>query len=108
MRSKRNYKEKRPKRLGPMQVERTRHTEPSYKRALVSAGILNANTTAESWDVWQIVCRDNVVIRLSMELERQKKVFFPSVAAPFQNGSQVLAAMTEQQLQALRERIGVK
>ena len=91
-----------------MQVERTRHQEPSYKRALVSAGLIDETNAAESWGIWQSVCRDNVVIRLSLELERQKKVFLPSVAAPFHNGVQVLAAMTEQQLQALRERIGVK
>ena len=101
------YKEKRPIRLGVMQVHRTRHEEPSYKRALVSAGLIDENTAAESWDIWQAVCRDKVVIRLSMELEKQKKVFLPSVAAPFQNGVHVLAAMSERQLSALKQRLGV-
>jgi hypothetical protein len=102
---KRRYKEKRPIRLGAMQVQRTCYQEPSYKRALVSAGLMDENTKTESWDIWQAVCRDTVVIRLSMELERQRKIFLPSVAAPFQNGVQVLASMSEQQIAALKKRI---
>ena len=104
---KRKYKERRPIRLGCMQVEPTRHTEPSYKRALVSAGLVDETNAGESWDIWQSFCRDKTVIRLSMELEKQKKVFLPSVAAPFQNGVQVLEAMSEKQLDALKQRMGI-
>src|SRR5882762_6283420 len=105
---KRIYREKRPIRLGCMQVERTRHEEPSYKRALVSAGLVDETNAGESWDIWQSFCRDKTVIRLSMELEKHKNVLLPSVAAPFQNGVQVLEAMSERQLDALKQRIGVK
>jgi len=68
---------------------------------------MDENTKAESWDIWQSVCRDKVVVRLSIELEKQKKIFLPSVAAPFQNGVQVLASMSEQQISALKKRLGV-
>ena len=91
-----------------MQTEKTRHTEPSYKRALVLAGLVDETNAGESWDIWQSFCRDKTVIRLSMELEKHKKVFLPSVAAPFQNGVQVLEAMSEQQLDALAKRIGAR
>jgi hypothetical protein len=88
-----------------MQVERTRHTEPSYIRALLSAGLIDESTIGRSWEIWQSVCRDKVVIRLSMELEKTKKVVLPSVAAPFQNLAHVLAVMNEKQLSELRSRV---
>ena len=105
---KRPHKEKRPIRLGCMQVERTRHIEPSYFRALVSAGVIERKTDIQSaWGMWLLVCADVEVIRLSMKLEKEKNVSLPSVAAPFQNGAQVLAAMSEQQLDALKQRMGI-
>ncbi len=89
-----------------MQVEPTRHTEPSYFRVLLAAGLIESKTSIENaWGRWQRVCADPVVIRLSMKLE---KVFLPSVAAPFKNGAQVLAAMSENQIAALRQRVGVQ
>ena|SRR5258708_7914727 len=103
---KRQYREKRPKRLGAMQVEPTRHTEPSYFRVLLAAGLIENKTQIENaWGMWQRVCADPVVIRLSMKLE---KVFLPSVAAPFKNGALVLASMSENQIAALRQRVGVQ
>jgi len=33
--------------------------------------------------------------------------FLPSVAAPYQHGARVLAAMDEQQLDALKQRMGI-
>jgi hypothetical protein len=102
----RRFREKRPIRLGAMQVERTRHTEPSYFRVLLAAGLIQSKTQIDNaWGKWQLVCADPEVIRLSMKLE---KVSLPSVAAPFQHGAQVLAAMSEKQLDALKERVGVK
>src|SRR5437899_1338381 len=103
---KRQYIEKRPKRFGAMQVQPTRHTEPSYFRSLLTAGLIERNTDLQdAYGMWQRVCADGVVKRLSMKLD---KVFLPSVAAPYQHGAQVLAAMSEHQLDALRQRIGVK
>src|SRR5258708_1944370 len=101
---KRIYREKRPRRLGCMQVERTRHEEPSYKRLLVKYGIISA-TTQDSWGKWMQVCTDPVVIKLSIQIEKAKKVSLPSVAAPFQNLAHVLAAMTQKQLSELRSRV---
>jgi len=101
---KRTYREKRPKRLGCMQVERTRHEEPSYKRLLVKYGIIGA-TMQDSWGKWVQVCTDPTIVTLSMQLEKAKKVFLPSVAAPFQNVAHVLAAMNEKQLSELRIRV---
>jgi hypothetical protein len=98
------YKEKRPKRLGCMQVERTRHEEPSYKRLLVKYGIISA-TTQDAWGKWTQVCTDPAIVTLSLQLEKAKKVSFPSVAAPFQNLAHVLAAMNEKQLADLRSRV---
>lgn len=87
-----------------MQVERTRHTEPSYFRVLLAADLLAQKTSIENaWGLWQRVCADPEVIRLSMKLE---KVFLPSVAAPFSHGARVLAAMSAKQIAALKERVG--
>ncbi len=87
-----------------MQVERTRHETPSYFRVLLTAGLIRQETDLQdAWGMWQRVCADGVVKRLSMQLE---KVFLPSVAAPYQHGAQVLAAMSEHQISALKQRIG--
>ncbi len=88
-----------------MQVERTRHTEPSYFRVLLTAGLIERNTDLQNaYGMWQRVCADPEVIRLSMKRE-ETKIFLSSVAAPYQHGARVLAAMSEQQLDALRQRI---
>src|SRR5258707_13978837 len=100
---KRRYKERRPIRLGCMQVEKTRHEEPSYKRLLVKYGIVCA-TMPDAWGKWTQVCTDPVVVKLSIQIEKAKKVSLPSVAAPFQNLAHVLAAMTQKQLAELRTR----
>jgi hypothetical protein len=100
---KQRYKEKRPMRLGVMQVVPTRHEEPSYVRSLVAAGLIAEGTNSDiAWGIWQSVCRDAVVIRLAIKLE---KVFIPSVAAPFQFGTRVLAAMSSTQIAALKKRL---
>jgi len=106
---KRNYKDKRPKRLGAMQIEPTRHVEPSYFRVLVSAGLIDRKTDIQNaWGIWQRVCADLEVIRLSMAKAAKKKpVYLVSIAAPFQNGAQVLAAMSIEQRSALKERLGI-
>jgi hypothetical protein len=105
MSRKRSYKEKRPKRLGAMQVERTRHTEPSYFRALFTAGLIERKTELQSaFGTWQRVCADPEIMRLSMKCEA--KISLPSVAAPYQHGAHVLAAMSEAQLAALKMRVG--
>ncbi len=104
---KRQYKEKRPKRFGAMQVEPTRHTEPSYFRVLLAAGLIDEKTSKDiAWSLWDSVCRDKTIIRKSQELQKSEKVFLPSVAAPFKSGAQVLAAMSESQLSALKRRVG--
>jgi len=87
-----------------MQMEKTRHSEPSYFRVLLAAGLIESKTRIEeAWGLWQRVCADAAVIRLSMRLE---KVFVPSVAAPFQHGAQVLASLNPKELASLRQRIG--
>jgi hypothetical protein len=109
MRNKRRHKELRPIRLGVMQTEKTRYETPSFQRALVAAGLIDETTTSDiAWHVWQSVCRDKVVIRLSMELEKSNKVFLPSVSSPFSNGTRVLQAMTGRQIEALKIRLGVQ
>ena len=92
-----------------MQVEPTRHTEPSYKRVLLAAGLIHQETALQdAWGMWQRVCSDPIVVHLCMALEKTKKVFLPSVTAPYQHGAQVLAAMREQQLDALAKRMGAR
>jgi hypothetical protein len=87
-----------------MQIEKSRYDTPSYFRALVAAGLIQSKTQIENaWGKWQLVCADPEVIRLSMRLE---KVSLPSVAAPFQHGAQVLSAMSEKQIAALKESVG--
>jgi hypothetical protein len=78
-------------------------------RALVAAQIINAATPIDAaWGVWTTVCRDTEFVRACMALEKSKKVFLPSVASPFSNGVQVLKAMHQKQIDALKNRIGVK
>ena len=101
---KRSYREKRPIRLGVMQVERTRHEQPSYQRLLVKYGIVCA-TVQDAWGKWTQVCTDPVVVKLAMQIEKAKKVSLPSVAAPFQNLAHVLAAMNDKQISELRSRV---
>jgi hypothetical protein len=92
-----------------MQVERTHHTEPSYFRALVAARLIDPKTpVADAYARWDSLCRDKVVIRLSVELEKQNNVPLPSVASPFSNGTRVLQAMTGRQIEALKIRLGVQ
>lgn len=108
---KRQYKEKRPKRLGAMQVERTRHTEPSYFRVLFAAGLIERTTDIQNaWGLWQRICADEAVVMRSRELAAQdsgKPFHLTSISAPFQNGAQTLASMNEKQIAALRERHSV-
>ena len=90
-----------------MQTEKTRHETPSYFRVLLAAGLIRQETALQdAWGMWQRVCTDPEVIRLSMKLEKAKNVPLPSVAAPFKNGTHVLAAMSERQISALKQRIG--
>jgi hypothetical protein len=94
------------RRLGPMQTHRKREEQPSYARLLLRFRLLGKHSgLQEAWGTWRRVRSDPEVVRLSMKLE---KVFLPSVAAPFKNGAQVLAAMSENQIAALRQRVGVK
>jgi len=91
-----------------MQVERTRHTEPSYFRVLLLAGLIRQETALQdAWGMWQRVCTDPEVVRLSMKLEKAKNVPLPSVAAPFQNLGQTLASMSEKQTATLLQRMGI-
>src|SRR5258708_40220714 len=108
MRNKRSYREKRPIRLGCMQVERTRHSEPAYKRTLVTLGLLQPSADLISaWGTWQLVCADPEVRKLSNALAAKKEpVYMMSVTAPFHNGVCVLTAMTERQISALKQHIG--
>ena len=104
----RRYKERRPIRLGCMQVERTRHEEPSYFRVLLASGLIESKTQiGNAWGLWQRVCADPEIIRLSMKRDATKN-FLPSVAAPYQHGTRVLTAMSKTQLDALKQRIGMK
>jgi len=92
-----------------MQVERTHHTEPSYFRALVAAGVIDPKTpVADVWHIWQLTCADREFLKLSMALEKQNNVPLPSVASPFSNGTRVLQAMTGRQIEALKIRLGVQ
>jgi hypothetical protein len=89
-------------------VERTRHEEPSYFRALLAAGLIDEKSSKDiAWSVWESLCRDKTIIRKSQELQKLEKVFLPSVAAPFKNGAQVLAAMSERQISAMKKRLGI-
>jgi hypothetical protein len=110
MRSKR-YREKRPQqRLGCMQIEKTRHSEPAYKRTMVTLGLVQPTADLmTAWGRWQSICADPEVRKLCMAHAAKKEpVYLVSVTAPFHNGVCVLHAMNQKQLDALRERIGVK
>jgi len=73
----------------------TRHETPSYFRVLLTAGLIRQETDLQdAWGMWQRVCADGVVKRLSMQLE---KVFLPSVPHPISTEHRCLAAMSEHQ-----------
>ena len=98
------------RRLGVMQTHRKREEQPSYARLLQRFRLIDKNYSGlqNAWHVWQLFCADRVVIRLSMALAAKKKqVHLPSVAEPYQNGARVLAVMSERQLAALKQRLGV-
>jgi hypothetical protein len=94
-------------RLGPMETHRKREEEPSYARLLLRFRLIGKRFDLQTaYAMWQRICTDPEVIRLSLKREA-KKVFLPSVAAPYTHGARVLASMSEQQLEALRQRVGV-
>lgn len=108
MRQRRKYKERRPQRLGCMEVERVRHTEPAYKRTLTALGLLQPTADLmTAWGRWQSVCQDSEVRKLCMAHAAKKEpVFLVSVTEPFRNGVCVLQGMSERQISALKIRIG--
>src|ERR1700692_1161092 len=98
----------RERRLGPMETHRKREEQPSYARLLLRFRLIDKNYSGlqNAWYVWQRVCADAEVIRLSMVLAAKKKpIYLVSVAEPFKNCAGVLAAMSERQLAALKERL---
>jgi hypothetical protein len=109
MSSKRSYKEQKPERLGVMQLEKSRHEEPSYLRLLIQHGFLQRNfiDLQRAWEMWTGLCSDTDVIELSVKLEKTTKNFLPSIASPYSNLAHVLAAMSEKQIQALKQRVRV-
>jgi hypothetical protein len=105
------YKEKRPKRLGAMQVNPTRHTEPSYLRLLIQYGFLKhaeqRTYLPEAWGIWTGLCEDPLVRDIGIKIAKAKHTFLPSVAAPYANLARILAAATEKQITELRARHAV-
>ncbi len=97
-------------RLGVMQSARKREEEPSYIRLLHRFRLIDPTNRRlhTAYEVWQRVCRDTEVIRLSMALAAKgKPIYLASVTEPFKNGARVLAAMSEKQLSELKDRIGL-
>jgi len=92
-----------------MQVERMRPEEPSYLRLLIQHGFLQRNFTdlQRAWGIWHGLCSDVEVIEVSVNLERAKKNFLPSIASPYSNLAHVLAAMNVKQISELRARYAV-
>jgi hypothetical protein len=98
------------RRLGPMQTHRKREKQPSYARLLLRFRLIGKHSDLQAaYGMWTRVCADPEVIRLSMALAAKKElVHLVSVAAPYQHGARVLAAMSERQLSALKQRVGVQ
>jgi len=98
--------------LGVMQSARKREEEPSYIRLLHRFRLIdrtNRMGLEAAYSVWQRVCRDAEVIRLSMALAAKgKPMYLASVTEPFKNGARVLAAMSEKQLSELKDRCGLR
>jgi hypothetical protein len=97
--------------LGVMQSARKREEEPSYIRLLHRFRLIDREQYTglqRAFSVWQDVCRDAEVIRLSMALAAKgKPLYLASVTEPFKNGARVLAAMSDKQLSELKGRIGL-
>jgi len=93
-----------------MQTHRKREERPSYARVLLRFRLIDKNYSGlqNAWHVWQSVCADPVVTKLSMALAAKKEhVHLVSVAEPFKNAARVLISMSERQLNDLKQRLGV-
>ena len=97
------------RRLGVMQTHRKREEQPSYARLLLRFRLIGKHSDLlQAWGVWQQVCADPVVTKLSMTLAAKKEhVHLVSVAEPFKNCARVLNSMSERQIAALKQRLGV-
>jgi hypothetical protein len=87
-----------------------RPQSPAYTVLLMRHKIISPRATAiDSWGMWQRVCEDSVVRERSMKRAAKHRPHqIPSVHAAYTYAAPVLNAMTVKELQALRERLGVR
>jgi hypothetical protein len=107
---KRQYKEKRPVRLGAMAPARDRTVDaPTYVSILLKHGFIGSRETdgVTAFAMWQRVAEDKRVIAMSHEIERPRHRVLASVTAGYMHFGNVLSKMTSRQLNALKRRVGV-
>jgi hypothetical protein len=94
------------RRLGAMAPVRNRTSdEPTYQQILTKHGLLPRGAPiAEAWQLWQKVCEDRTIVRMSQEIERDKWRI-SSVTAGYQFFGRVLSAMSARQMTGLKNRI---
>jgi len=79
--------------------------EPTYQQILTKHGLLSRDAPiAEAWRLWQKVCEDRTIVKMSQEIERDKWRI-SSVTAGYQFFGRVLSAMSARQMTALKKRI---
>ncbi|HTS06791.1 MAG TPA: hypothetical protein VMP68_14525 [Candidatus Eisenbacteria bacterium] len=83
---------------------------PSYSVLLMKHRLVSPRATAtDCWGVWQRVCEDPVVRERSMKRAAKHRPHqLPSVHAGYTYAAPILNAMTAAELQALRDRLGVR
>src|SRR6266478_2766770 len=114
--TKKQQREKRPlsnearRPFGAMQERRDRNNDlPSYAQILFQHGFIDRHDTqGNSWSLYQRVCEDAEVRRLSQKIEKSKHPALVSHMAGYSHHARVLAAMSSQQLSELKKRVGVR
>ena|ERR1700730_734183 len=94
------------RRLGAMAPARNRTADaPTYQQVLTKHGLLPRGASiSEAWALWQKVCEDRTIVKMSQEIERDKWRM-SSVTAGYQHTEKVLAMMSARQMVALKNRI---
>jgi hypothetical protein len=95
------------KRIGAMEPARNRTSdEPTFQQFLTKYGLLPRGASiADAWSLWQKVCENRTIVRMSQEIERDKWRI-SSVTAGYQHTEKVLAMLSTRQMTALKKRVG--
>ena len=94
--------------FGAMAERRNRNEEPAtYAQILFQFGFVERRDTS-CFVLWQKLCEDAEVVRLSQEIERPVFRAMHSITSGYSRYGAVLSRMTAEQRTALKIRVGVQ